>query len=78
MTPEHIFRSATSARVLSHTTSLSVCHHRRHRAERLREARAGGFLLLHKPVSPMALRTTLNRLLKAHDTRVASLNSSVA
>src|SRR5215468_1697972 len=33
--------------------------------ERLREARAGGFLLLHKPVSPMALRTTLNRLLKA-------------
>src|SRR5215468_566598 len=46
--------------------------------ESLREARAGGFLLLHKPVSPMALRTTLNRLLKAHDTRVASLNSSVA
>jgi signal transduction histidine kinase/CheY-like chemotaxis protein len=46
--------------------------------ERLREARAGGFLLLHKPVSPMALRTTLNRLLKAHDTRVASSNSSVA
>src|SRR5215475_3525449 len=46
--------------------------------ESLREARAGGFLLLHKPVSPMALRTTLNRLLKAHDTRVASSNSSVA
>src|SRR5262245_15378101 len=46
--------------------------------ERLREARAGGFLLLHKPVSPMALRTTLNRLLKAHDARVASSNSSVA
>jgi CheY-like chemotaxis protein len=46
--------------------------------ERLREARAGGFLLLHKPVSPMALRTTLNRLLKAHDTRVASSKSSVA
>src|SRR5215472_10031136 len=46
--------------------------------ERLREARAGGFLLLHKPVSPMALRTTLNRLLKAHDMRVASSNSSVA
>src|SRR5262245_47942868 len=46
--------------------------------ERLREARAGGFLLLHKPVSPMALRTTLNRLLKAHDTYVASSNSSVA
>jgi CheY-like chemotaxis protein len=33
--------------------------------ERLREASAGGFLLLHKPVSPMALRATLNRLLKA-------------
>jgi len=33
--------------------------------ERLREASAGGFHLLHKPVSPMALRTTLNRLLKA-------------
>jgi signal transduction histidine kinase len=33
--------------------------------ERLREASAGGFLLLHKPVSPMALRTTLNRLLKS-------------
>jgi CheY-like chemotaxis protein len=46
--------------------------------ERLREARAGGFLLLHKPVSPMALRTTLNRLLKAHDTRVTSSSSSVA
>jgi signal transduction histidine kinase/CheY-like chemotaxis protein len=36
--------------------------------ERLREASAAGFHLLHKPVSPMALRTTLNRLLK---TRVA-------
>jgi signal transduction histidine kinase/CheY-like chemotaxis protein len=32
--------------------------------ERLREASAGGFHLLHKPVSPMALRTTLNRLLR--------------
>jgi signal transduction histidine kinase/CheY-like chemotaxis protein len=32
--------------------------------ERLREASANGFHLLHKPVSPMALRTTLNRLLK--------------
>jgi signal transduction histidine kinase/CheY-like chemotaxis protein len=35
--------------------------------ERLREASACGFPLLQKPVSPMALRTTLNRLLKAHD-----------
>ena len=32
--------------------------------ERLREASAGGFHLLHKPVSPMALLTTLNRILK--------------
>jgi signal transduction histidine kinase len=31
--------------------------------ERLREASAGGFHLLHKPVSPMALRTTLDRSL---------------
>jgi signal transduction histidine kinase/ActR/RegA family two-component response regulator len=35
--------------------------------EQLRAASAGGFHLLHKPVSPMALRTTLNRLLKARD-----------
>jgi CheY-like chemotaxis protein len=33
--------------------------------ERLREARASGHLLLHKPVAPMALRTAVNRLLKA-------------
>jgi two-component system, sensor histidine kinase len=39
--------------------------------ERLREASAAGFHLLHKPVSPMALRTTLNRLLKAHGSRVS-------
>lgn len=32
--------------------------------ECLREASAGGYHLLHKPVSPMTLRTTLNRLLK--------------
>jgi CheY-like chemotaxis protein len=37
--------------------------------ERLREADAG-LHLLHKPVSPMALRTTLNRLLKAQEGRV--------
>jgi signal transduction histidine kinase len=35
--------------------------------ERLREARASGYHLVHKPVPPMALRTTLNRLLRAHD-----------
>jgi CheY-like chemotaxis protein len=32
--------------------------------ERLRQARAEGYLLLHKPVSPMTLRTTLNRLVR--------------
>jgi signal transduction histidine kinase/FixJ family two-component response regulator len=35
--------------------------------ERLREANASGYLLVHKPVPPMTLRTTLNRLLKAQD-----------
>lgn len=38
--------------------------------ERLCEVSTGGYHLLHKPVSPMALRTTLNRLLKARDARV--------
>ena len=32
--------------------------------ERLREASTGGFYLLHKPVSPAALRATLNHLLR--------------
>ena len=32
--------------------------------ERLREARASGFQLLHKPVGPMALRAILNQLLR--------------
>jgi CheY-like chemotaxis protein len=32
--------------------------------EPLHEARAGGFLLLHKPVDPMRLRAVLNRVLK--------------
>ena len=32
--------------------------------ERLRDARASGYHLLHKPVPPMALRAMLNRLLK--------------
>ena len=35
--------------------------------ERLREASASGYHLVHKPVPPMALRTTLNRLLKANE-----------
>ena len=33
--------------------------------ERLREASASGYHLLHKPVSPAALRATLNHLLRA-------------
>ena len=32
--------------------------------DRLREAKASGLNLLHKPVPPMRLRTTLNQLLK--------------
>jgi CheY-like chemotaxis protein len=35
--------------------------------ERLREASTSGYHLLHKPVTPMTLRTTLNRLLKAYE-----------
>jgi CheY-like chemotaxis protein len=35
--------------------------------ERLREATASGYYLLHKPVPPMVLRTTLNRLLRTDD-----------
>ena len=40
--------------------------------ERLREAGARGYHLVHKPVPPMTLRTTLNRLLTAHDQRSAA------
>jgi len=40
--------------------------------ERLRETRARGYHLLQKPVSPMTLRTTLNRLLKSHQAREPS------
>jgi signal transduction histidine kinase/ActR/RegA family two-component response regulator len=45
--------------------------------ERLREASAGGYHLLQKPVSPMTLRTTLNRLLKSHEARAPSPDASV-
>ena len=44
--------------------------------ERLREASAAGLPLLHKPLSPMTLRTTLNRLLRAHEARSASGTTS--
>jgi CheY-like chemotaxis protein len=51
--------------------------------ERLREAGRRGYHLLHKPVSPMALRTTLGRLLKTQtaegqSARVASGLSSAS
>lgn len=45
--------------------------------ERLQEASAGGFHLLQKPVSPMTLRATLNRLLKSHEARAPSPRASV-
>jgi CheY-like chemotaxis protein len=45
--------------------------------ERLREASALGFHLLQKPVSPMKLRTTLNRLLKSHEVPTPSPHVSV-
>jgi len=45
--------------------------------ERLREASARGYHLLQKPVSPMTLRTTLNRLLKSHEERGPSPHVSV-
>jgi signal transduction histidine kinase/FixJ family two-component response regulator len=35
--------------------------------ERLREARASGYYLLHKPVLPMTLRAVVNQLLKDHE-----------
>ena len=40
--------------------------------ERLREARAGGYHLLHKPLQPAALRTMLGRLLKKEAARTAA------
>jgi len=45
--------------------------------ERLREASAGGYHLLQKPVSPMTLRTTLNLLLKRHEARAPSPHALV-
>jgi two-component system, sensor histidine kinase len=45
--------------------------------ERLREASAGGYHLLQKPVSPMTLRVTLNRLLKSYDAREPSPHALV-
>jgi signal transduction histidine kinase len=44
--------------------------------ERLREARAGGFQLLHKPVPPMKLRLMLNQLLRSQTSVGASFGVS--
>ena len=35
--------------------------------ERLQEASASGYDLLHKPVLPITLRATVNQLLKGHE-----------
>jgi signal transduction histidine kinase len=40
--------------------------------ERLRDAAENGFLLLHKPVPPMRLRTMLNQVLRSRPTTVAA------
>jgi CheY-like chemotaxis protein len=45
--------------------------------DRLCEASAGGYHLLQKPVSPMTLRTTLNRLLKSYEAREPFPHASV-
>src|SRR5262249_58574447 len=41
--------------------------------ERLRDARASGYYLLHKPVLPMTLRSVVSQLLKDHAERRAGL-----
>ncbi len=45
--------------------------------ERLREASARGYHLLQKPMSPMTLRTTMNRLFRSHGERAPSPHVSV-
>ena len=44
--------------------------------ERLRDASASGYQLLHKPVLPMTLRTMLNRLLKARDSTSGTVQAT--
>jgi CheY-like chemotaxis protein len=44
--------------------------------ERLREASASGYYLLHKPVLPVTLRSTVNQLLKEHADRSAGTTAS--
>ena len=45
-------------------------------AERLREASTCGYDLLHKPVSPMALRRAVNRVLDAHASAPGTLQTA--
>ncbi len=46
--------------------------------ERLREANASGFHLLHKPVSPMTLRAMLNQLLKDQDNAGQQVQTAIS
>src|SRR5258708_30860103 len=43
--------------------------------ERLREARASGYYLLHKPVLPITLRATISQLLKRSEEHTSELQS---
>jgi len=43
--------------------------------ERLREASASGYYLLHKPVLPMTLRSVVSQVLKAHAERCAETSA---
>jgi DNA-binding response OmpR family regulator len=51
------FNSSISAFLISGDTA----------PKRVREARASGYHLLHKPVRPRALRAVLGQFLKQHD-----------
>jgi len=44
--------------------------------ERLRDATASGYRLLHKPIAPMALRAMLNRLLSARDSGAETMRTA--
>lgn len=45
--------------------------------ERLREARASGYYLLHKPVLPITLRAVVSQLLKDRDDAATAMSSTV-
>ena len=46
--------------------------------ERLREARASGYYLLHKPVMPITLRSVVSQLLKDHENAVCDTEEPVS